>query len=126
MINAIRFGRSPPPIVLTLPLPPQLRRIDAPELRSRQRIGFSTAPDQNPQNMDDSKNTAKQTGDIMTDSFGLAYACRSEYEGFGGIYRWIKSTEEGAENEKKREYDKSQGSEVKEKEKARHQTHSNC
>ncbi|XP_022978586.1 uncharacterized protein LOC111478521 [Cucurbita maxima] len=122
MINAIRFGRSPPPIVLTLPLPPQLRR----ELRSRQLIGFSTAPDQNPQNMDDSKSTAKQTEDLMTDSFGDAYASRSEEEGFGGIYRSIESTEEGAENEKKSEYDKSQGSEVKEKEKARHQTHSNC
>ncbi|XP_023543425.1 uncharacterized protein LOC111803315 [Cucurbita pepo subsp. pepo] len=126
MMNAIRFARSPPPIVLTLPLPPQLRRIDLPELRSRQLISFSTAPDQNPQNMDDSKNTAKQTEDLMTDSFGHAYASRSEEEGFGGIYRSVESTDEGAENEKKPEYDKSQGSEVKEKEKARHQAHSNC
>lgn len=65
MINAIRFGRTPPPIVLTSPLPPQLRRsICSLELRSRQATGFATAPDQNPKDeeMDESQNKTKETG----------------------------------------------------------------
>ncbi|KAG6603979.1 hypothetical protein SDJN03_04588, partial [Cucurbita argyrosperma subsp. sororia] len=92
MINAIRFGRSPPPIVITLPLPPQLRRIDSPELRSRQLIGFSTAPDQNPQNMDDSKNTAKQTG-LRSFSFLVAWyvGCVSEIPVANGAFFTRKS-----------------------------------
>ena len=64
MINAIRFGRTPPPIVLTSPLPPKLRRISSPELPSRQAISFATAPDRNPkcEEMDDSQNKTKETG----------------------------------------------------------------
>ncbi|XP_038883658.1 uncharacterized protein LOC120074572 [Benincasa hispida] len=131
MINAIRFGRTPPPIVLTSPLPPQLRRICSPELRSRQAIGLATAPDQNSNDMDDSQNKAKETGDIMCDSFGEAYATRSEEEGFGGTYGRNQPSDDETDNKKwpshgnQHEYDKSQGCEVKEKEKSRHQAHAN-
>ncbi|XP_022133090.1 uncharacterized protein LOC111005770 [Momordica charantia] len=132
MFHAIRLGRSPPPSVLTTPLPPQLRRRSSPELRSRQVIGLATAPaDQSSDNMDDSKNTVKKTGDIMSHSFGEGYATRSDEEGFGGIYGGNRSDDDDTEgkngviHENHPEYDKSQGSEVKEKENSRHQTHAN-
>ncbi|KGN48825.1 uncharacterized protein LOC101219972 [Cucumis sativus] len=132
MINAIRFGRTPPPIVLTSPLPPKLRRISSPELPSRQAISFATAPDRNPkcEEMDDSQNKTKETGDIMCDSFGEGYATRSEEEGFGGTYGGKYQSIDDDEHMNKKpvnqhEYDKSQGSEVKEKEKSRHQAHAN-
>ncbi|KAA0036233.1 hypothetical protein IC582_018427 [Cucumis melo] len=133
MINAIRFGRTPPPIVLTSPLPPQLRRsICSLELRSRQATGFATAPDQNPKDeeMDESQNKTKETGDIMCDSFGEGYATRSEEEGFGGTYGGNVLDDDDEEHRNKKsvnehEYDRSQGSEVKEKEKSRHQAHAN-
>ncbi|CAK9320656.1 unnamed protein product [Citrullus colocynthis] len=132
MINAIRFGRTPPPILLTSPLPPQLRRICSPELRSRQAIGFATAPEQNEKDMDDSQKKPKETGDIMSDSFGEGYSTRSDEEGFGGTYGGNKSIDDESENKKSflhgnqhEEYDRSQGSEVKEKEKSRHQPHAN-
>nr|ABA54793.1 late embryogenesis abundant protein [Picea glauca] len=74
--------------------------------------------------------------DDMADSFGDAYSTRSSDEGFGQRYtEHIKcgpALSEGAEAtverdadphvEVRREYDESQGSEVREKEKARHAT----
>lgn len=82
MFNAIRLGRSPPPSVLTTPLPPQLRRRSSPELRSRQVIGLATAPaDQSSDNMDDSKNTVKKTG---LDIFSAFYIYPWELHGFEG------------------------------------------
>ncbi|XP_022774163.1 uncharacterized protein LOC111316492, partial [Durio zibethinus] len=68
-----------------------------------------------------------KTGDLMSHSFGEGYATRSDEEGFGGIYGGNQSKSEIQTdkeiNENHPAYDKSQGSEVKEKEKARHQTH---
>ncbi|KAF8012482.1 hypothetical protein BT93_I0603 [Corymbia citriodora subsp. variegata] len=62
----------------------------------------------------------------MAHSFGEGYATRSDEEGFGGIYDGNKS---GNNIKVDRDihanhpaYDKTQGSEVKEKEKARHQS----
>ncbi|KAG4987919.1 hypothetical protein AAZX31_11G066100 [Glycine max] len=59
-------------------------------------------------------------GDTMSHSFGEGYATRSDEEGFGGVYGGNQS-----KPEMDPAYDKTQGSEVKEKEKARHQTSAN-
>ncbi|KAL8473379.1 hypothetical protein ACS0TY_029599 [Phlomoides rotata] len=62
-----------------------------------------------------------ETTDTMS-SLGEGYATRSDEEGFGGIYGgnqyFPRKTDHQAPTEK---FDDSQGSEVKEKEKARHQ-----
>ncbi|KAH7655762.1 hypothetical protein IHE45_18G032700 [Dioscorea alata] len=64
----------------------------------------------------------------MYNSFGDGYGTRSDEEGFGGIYG--RNQEFSKENEPKpkhgenhSEYDTSQGSKIKEKEKARHRLH---
>ncbi|KAF8675356.1 hypothetical protein HU200_047720 [Digitaria exilis] len=59
--------------------------------------------------------------DVMSHSFGEGYATRSEEEGFGGVYGRPDPEEHGGADDHP-EYDTSQGSEVKEKEKekARH------
>ncbi|XP_045826910.1 uncharacterized protein LOC123918803 isoform X5 [Trifolium pratense] len=56
------------------------------------------------------KKETTEHGDVMSHSFGEGYATRSDEEGFGGVY----------------DYDKTQGSEVKEKEKARHQSNASA
>ncbi|KAL6637745.1 hypothetical protein ACP70R_025317 [Stipagrostis hirtigluma subsp. patula] len=63
----------------------------------------------------------KTTGDVMTHSFGEGYSTRSDEEGFGGVYGGNDPVEHpGTEiHPNHPEYDTSQGSEVKEKEKAR-------
>lgn len=64
--------------------------------------------------------------DLLSHSFGEGYASRCDDEGFGGIYggnQSLQKTEHGQlVHENHPAYDKSQGSEAKEKEKARHQT----
>ncbi|XP_057542520.1 uncharacterized protein LOC130820964 [Amaranthus tricolor] len=74
-------------------------------------------------NMD--KSNKDQNLNAMEESFGEAYATRSDEEGFGGIYGGndednaaMKIVQDTAH------HDSSQGSEVKEKEKARNQTDS--
>ncbi|CAN6297974.1 unnamed protein product [Urochloa humidicola] len=64
----------------------------------------------------------KTTGDVMTHSFGEGYSTRSDEEGFGGVYGGNDPVEHpGTEiHPSHPEYDTTQGSEVKEKEKARH------
>ncbi|CAN6297973.1 unnamed protein product [Urochloa humidicola] len=65
----------------------------------------------------------KTIGDVMSDSFGEGYSTRCEEEGFGVVYGRHDPDEEdsGAEiHPGHPEYDALQGSEVKEKEKARH------
>ncbi|KAF5463983.1 hypothetical protein F2P56_014101 [Juglans regia] len=75
----------------------------------------------------DSKNPNEKNGDTMSDSFGEGYATRSDEEGFGGVYGENQSLPKTGQNENSIHenhpaYDKTHGSEVKEKEKARHQT----
>ncbi|CAH1421487.1 unnamed protein product [Lactuca virosa] len=69
---------------------------------------------------------AQKKGDVMSHSFGEGYATRSDEEGFGGIYGGNQSLSHDDEDKDVHgnhpDYDKTQGSEVKEKEKARHQT----
>ncbi|KAK6924361.1 hypothetical protein RJ641_010561 [Dillenia turbinata] len=64
-------------------------------------------------------------GDAMSHSFGEGYATRSDEEGFGGIYGDKDIDPQPGTvkriHEDHPEYDKSQGSEVKEKEKGRFQ-----
>ncbi|XP_006650516.2 uncharacterized protein LOC102720220 [Oryza brachyantha] len=64
----------------------------------------------------------KTTGDVMTHSFGEGYSTRSDEEGFGGVYGQNDPVfNPGTEvHPSHPDYDTSQGSEVKEKEKARH------
>ncbi|CAN6287006.1 unnamed protein product [Urochloa humidicola] len=64
----------------------------------------------------------KTTGDVMSHSFGEGYSTRSDEEGFGGVYGGNDPVEHpGTEiHPSHPEYDTSQGSEVKEKGKARH------
>ncbi|KAF6158799.1 hypothetical protein GIB67_040313 [Kingdonia uniflora] len=83
----------------------------------------STLPD----NMDKSDKQQKTARDVMSQSFGEGYAARSDEEGFGGIYGWNQSFERPDEvsgiHENHPDFDKTQGSYVAEKEKARLQTH---
>ncbi|XP_022136799.1 uncharacterized protein LOC111008409 [Momordica charantia] len=74
------------------------------------------------------QNPNEKSGDVMSHSFGEGYATRSDEEGFGGVYsdqnQSFRNTDGDRINQDINQpgYDKSQGSEVKEKEKARHQT----
>ncbi|XP_039130536.1 uncharacterized protein LOC120266942 [Dioscorea cayenensis subsp. rotundata] len=87
----------------------------------------SNSKDQDQDQNMEPKNQQQPYRDVMYDSFGDGYGTRSDEEGFGGIYG--RNQELSKENEPKpkhsenHEYDTSQGSEVKEKEKARHQPH---
>lgn len=65
-------------------------------------------------------------GDVMSHSFGEGYATRSDEEGFGGIYSRNQTHPDKSIRENHPAYDKTQGSEVKEKEKGRHQSSSNA
>ncbi|KAK7406690.1 hypothetical protein VNO78_08320 [Psophocarpus tetragonolobus] len=71
----------------------------------------------------------KKQGDVMSHSFGEGYATRSDEEGFGGIYGGNesipKTDTDKLIHENHPAYDKTQGSEVKEKEKGRHQASAN-
>ncbi|MED6134413.1 hypothetical protein PIB30_036749 [Stylosanthes scabra] len=68
-------------------------------------------------------------GDVMSHPFGEGYATRSDEEGFGGIYggnqSFPKTETDKFIHENHPAYDKTQGSEVKEKEKGRHQPSAN-
>ncbi|XP_072972465.1 uncharacterized protein [Typha angustifolia] len=65
----------------------------------------------------------KAAGDVMSHSFGEGYATRSDEEGFGGTYGGNDPDVNPGHRVNHPEYDKSQGSEVKEKEKARNLAH---
>ncbi|XP_031496099.1 uncharacterized protein LOC116261469 [Nymphaea colorata] len=71
----------------------------------------------------------EKLGDIMAESFGEAYATRSEEEGFGGIYgesqtfvRKERVAVSKVVQEGQPDYDDTQGSTVKETEKGRNST----
>ncbi|XP_077223771.1 late embryogenesis abundant protein isoform X2 [Tasmannia lanceolata] len=87
---------------------------------------LSTQPEENKEKMDKGQTPPEKTGDVMSHSFGEGYSTRSDEEGFGGIYSknqslGKKEKDEGV-HENHPDYDKSQGSEVKEKEKGRNKT----
>merc|ERR1712100_262863 len=118
MNNAIRLTRTYPPTLLSVPLPQQ----KASGIRFRKITSMSTQPEskQNRDEVQKGLNPNQKTGNVMSHSFG---------DGFGGIYGEKQSFQEPQKDEPIHEnhpaYDKTQGSEVKEKEKARHQTNAN-
>ncbi|XP_050291417.1 uncharacterized protein LOC126732543 [Quercus robur] len=127
MNNAIRLTRTYPPTLLSVPLPQQ----KASGIRFRKITSMSTQPEskQNRDEVQKGLNPNQKTGNVMSHSFGDGYATRSDEEGFGGIYGEKQSFQKPQKDEPIHEnhpaYDKTQGSEVKEKEKARHQTNAN-
>ncbi|XP_004512041.1 uncharacterized protein [Cicer arietinum] len=95
-------------------------------------VRFCTKPD-TAQNMDKAQKPNREEtkhGDVMSHSFGEGYATRCDEEGFGGIYGENQSLntnqKDKSVHENHPDYDKTQGSEVKEKEKGRHQTNANA
>ncbi|KAJ7952995.1 Late embryogenesis abundant protein [Quillaja saponaria] len=130
MIHATKTVRSYPSKLFTTYNLPSNFGWRVSEVRFQQLKTFSNQPDhrademeKQEQNPDDHKN-----GDVMYHSFGEGYATRSDEEGFGGIYggNQFISNKDKDELDRIHEnhpaYDKTQGSEVKEKEKGRHQT----
>ncbi|WZZ37503.1 hypothetical protein YC2023_020904 [Brassica napus] len=88
-------------------------------------LSFATTSDQ--QKMDKKpENPNEETGmDVMSHSFGEGYATRSDEEGFGGTYggnQTFQKDNNDKVHENHPDYDKTQGSEAKEKQKARNQT----
>ncbi|XP_031255155.1 uncharacterized protein LOC116113143 [Pistacia vera] len=136
MNHAIRSVRANPPTVLSSPLPysvgqkasvVKFRQVITQSRRSENPSSMDTSQNQmNPKEKMDPNNPQEKTGDVMSHSYGEGYATRSDEEGFGGIYggnQSIPKVEIDKEiHENHPAYDKTQGSEVKEKEKARHQT----
>ncbi|KAK6258356.1 hypothetical protein SCA6_012830 [Theobroma cacao] len=131
MNRAIRSVRAQPPAIFSSSLQSSLGHKRS--VISFRPVTSSSKGSGNPQTMDETeKNPNEKTGDVMSHSFGEGYATRSDEEGFGGTYGGnqsnskIEMDKEIHENHpgelKAVSYDKTQGSEVKEKEKARHQT----
>ena len=130
MINAIRSIRTQS---TSLPITPSLHSSSYLGQKAS-RVGFrqasattkSTEPESDPEMDENAAHNAHiKSGDLMSHSFGEGYATRCEDDGFGGIYGGnqtvAKADQEQLIHENHRAYDKTQGSEVKEKEKARHQ-----
>ncbi|KAI3500071.1 hypothetical protein L2E82_18452 [Cichorium intybus] len=95
------------------------------------RFQQASAGTEEPDNMEKKEEAeeVQKKGDVMSHSFGEGYATRSDEEGFGGVYGGNQSLSHDDEDKvvhgNHPDYDKTQGSEVKEKEKARHQTQAN-
>ncbi|EXC35521.1 hypothetical protein L484_026829 [Morus notabilis] len=130
MIHTLRSSvRSHSPCLISQPLPLNFGH-KASLVRFKQvTTGSSSREPETTHNMDKGKedNPNEKTGDVMSHSFGEGYATRSDEEGFGGIYGGNQSVpkdekDRSSIHENHPEYDKTQGSEVKEKEKARFQT----
>ncbi|KAH0699037.1 hypothetical protein KY284_013252 [Solanum tuberosum] len=118
MINAIRLANRaqlPPSHVLSY----HIARNNL-DIRFRQVVTSAGQPDNN-MNQTNKKPEQDKATDTMSSSYGEAYATRSDEEGFGGIYGGNKEDEENIKHGKAPEYETKQGSEVKEKEKARNQ-----
>ncbi|KAJ8764320.1 hypothetical protein K2173_006060 [Erythroxylum novogranatense] len=127
MHQAVRSVRAYSPKVFFSSTPNQLRQ-RASRVSFRQFTTMSNKPegDNKMDKAQKSQNPTEKEGDLMSHSFGEGYATRSDEEGFGGIYGGNQSIPDDDTDKKIHEnhpsYDKTQGSEVKEKEKARFQT----
>ncbi|XP_058772743.1 uncharacterized protein LOC131646798 [Vicia villosa] len=115
---------------LTFPQVSFSRSLSSNLCRKTSSVRFCTKPDSD-RKMDQAQkaNTEKKEttehGDVMSHSFGEGYATRSDEEGFGGIYGGNQSLQQHKSvHENHPDYDKTQGSVVKEKETARHQSNS--
>ncbi|XP_010254863.1 PREDICTED: uncharacterized protein LOC104595702 isoform X2 [Nelumbo nucifera] len=125
MLHAFRLVRTQPhPLVPSTQLPSSLGRKTS-IVRFPQARAESRKPEKR-ENMDKTQHQKDKSGALMSDSFGEGYSTRSDEEGFGGIYggnqALPKSVVDKACNPESSDFDKTQGSEVKEKEKGRHQT----
>ncbi|OMO56898.1 hypothetical protein CCACVL1_26187 [Corchorus capsularis] len=124
MNQAIRSIRAQPPAIFSSSLQSSFGHKSS--VVSFRSVKTTATRTENPQSMDQTqKDPNQKTGDVMSHSFGEGYATRADEEGFGGIYG--DSDQDKIQLDKKIHenhpaYDKTQGSEVKEKEKARHQT----
>ncbi|KAI8029566.1 hypothetical protein LOK49_LG01G03009 [Camellia lanceoleosa] len=125
MLNAIRLARAQPQSLLSSPIPYHIGRRSC----SSSGLKFRQESNQKSDDMEQKQNNNPnaKTGDVMSHSFGEGYASRSDEEGFGGTT--CEASDAASKIEQDRmihenhpAYDKSQGSEVAEKEKARHQT----
>ncbi|XP_057498904.1 uncharacterized protein LOC130783350 [Actinidia eriantha] len=134
MLRTLRSVRSQPPTLFSSPLQYQIGRRNS-RLRFQQPATVANQSQETNNKMEKQQQKPEQTnnrnakpGDVMSDSFGEGYATRSDEEGFGGTYGGNDSFAKQEQLDKNKiihdnhpEYDKSQGSEVAEKEKARHQ-----
>ncbi|KAI3451707.1 hypothetical protein Pfo_008372 [Paulownia fortunei] len=124
MLNALRSARAQHPSLFSYPLPYHIISRKPSGVRFAQAAAGPKQPDSSDK-MDPKQDPKPETGDSMS-SLGEGYATRSDEEGFGGIYVGNQSV--CRDNEEKNvhgnapEFDHNQGSEVKEKERARHQS----
>ncbi|XP_028788425.1 uncharacterized protein LOC114744426 [Neltuma alba] len=124
MFHAIKTVRASPSS--SFPRSSLARQTSLLRFRQTQSVSVSGQPDSGCKMDKPPHNPDEKHGDVMSHSFGEGYATRSDEEGFGGIYGGNESDSKIETDEFIHEnhpaYDKTQGSEVKEKEKARHQT----
>ncbi|KAF9609826.1 hypothetical protein IFM89_018768 [Coptis chinensis] len=139
MLQALKVARCRPNILLNTQISSIGRKTAVVQLPAQAKSVSTQSENQdkmsNAQNQSQKANPQSQSekvhGDVMSHSFGEGYATRSEEEGFGGIYgdnqRLPTHNEDHEVNAvhphqpNHPEYDRSQGSDVKEKEKARNQ-----
>ncbi|KAL1196561.1 hypothetical protein V5N11_023249 [Cardamine amara subsp. amara] len=120
MINAFKTVRSLPLTTVSFFSPPSRFACKV------TRVSFATASDQ--QKMDKKPEKPEKPnekhGDVMSHSYGEGYWTRCDEEGFGGTYGGNQTLQKDNEiHENHPDYDKTQGREAKEKEKARNQAH---
>ncbi|KAK0603106.1 hypothetical protein LWI29_001496 [Acer saccharum] len=129
MNHVIRSIRTNPPTVFLSPLSPCVAHKSS-AVRFRQATTMQSMRPEKSESTDKSRNPTEKTGDVMSHSFGEGYASRSDEEGFGGTGTGSNQSfppKAGVDkeiHENHPAYDKTQGSEVKEKETSRHQTDS--
>ncbi|KAL0378127.1 UNVERIFIED_CONTAM: hypothetical protein Sradi_3118200 [Sesamum radiatum] len=124
MLNALKSARAHQPSLCPYSLQNHIARKPSGTVRFVQATAGPKQHDSS-DSMDQKQDPRSKTGDTMT-SFGEGYATRSDEEGFGGIYGGnqyvVKDADDKNAHANAPEFDQNQGSEVKEKEKARNQS----
>ncbi|XVF15752.1 hypothetical protein REPUB_Repub09cG0183000 [Reevesia pubescens] len=122
MNQAIRSVRAQPSAIFSSSLRSSVGHKSS--VISFRTVASSSKLPENPPSMDSTleNNPNEKTGDVMSHSYGEGYATRSDEEGFGGNQNKSEIEMDKEIHENHPAYDKTQGSEVKEKEKARNQT----
>ncbi|PQQ10498.1 uncharacterized protein Pyn_08516 [Prunus yedoensis var. nudiflora] len=125
MINAFKtFRIQSPALIFSSPLPPPPPGLGrkASGVRFKQTTTLRSSESDSEHNMDKPEpNPTEKTGNSLSHPFGEGYATRCDDDGFGVVYGGIRSDPKMEQDENHPAVDKSQGSEVREKEKARHQ-----
>ncbi|KAK4416561.1 hypothetical protein Salat_2481600 [Sesamum alatum] len=121
MLNALKLARAvQQPSLFSYPLQNHIARKPSATVRFVQATAEPKQPDSS-DSMEQKQDPKSKTRDTMT-SFGEGYATRSDEEGFGGIYGGNQYVAKDTDGKNATEFDQNQGSEVKEKEKARNQS----